>query len=120
MDSMRRPLRGWMALAERRHENVWAYREAARIVLDSFGSVDGMLARGGLETQAAERQLHLATGEPTRSPQPWGPLYVKGLNHKAVWPQIESAPPEDRWAIASAEAFLRVTASLKSGVIFTW
>lgn len=109
----------WAAFADIRRQHLALYRERADMIRREFGSVDGLLYRGGLETGAAEKELGLATGEPTRTTQPWGVLYVRALNNKSMWPgrKVLTSP---NWASESARAFLEVSAEIGSSIHFTW
>lgn len=118
-DQLSKP-KGWNAFADNRREWLSLFRERALTVSRETGSVDGMLCRGGLDSQGAERELALATGEPTRTPRPWGPVYVRGLANRAVWPALDSVARERRWAIASARAFLETARDVGATVHFTY
>lgn len=111
---------GWAAFADIRRQHLGLYRERADVVRTLYGCVDGLLYRGGLETAGAEYELGRATGEPTRGPQPWGPLYVRGLANKAAWPDTGTVESNRRWAIASAKVFLEVSAEIGSSIHFTY
>lgn len=94
-----------------------AFTTAAHTVQESAGTCDGYLRLGGLDISTCGEMLEKATSRDVYGDD-WPPEEVEELYVNANWGfDIDE---EDRWALESAKAFLKVCAENHLGVTFSW
>jgi len=110
---------GWDAFANNRRDCT-EFRAIARIVRAKAGTVDGGLAKGGLDCRDCGRALHKATGRQVYDEDGWDWRKVIRLANEATWPTLCDVPREDWSSVLSAKAFLLTCAKLRTGIWFGW
>lgn len=93
------------------------FQKVSDEVKEKTGTVDGLLAKGGLDVDDCAYMLEHATGLSAWSVE-WTADYVKELNDRANW-NFEY-PIEDAWAYWSARRFLETCASEGLPIRFSW
>lgn len=92
--------------------------QTAADVATSEGTVDGLLAHGGLDVSTCGYALEQATRNNIFTDEPWSPEAVQRLAAAAHWDfEVE---PHHGWAKASARAFLNRCAELGRGIRFSF
>lgn len=112
---------GWDAYTDTKNKRALAaFNKAADKVCRIAGSVDGLLAKGGLDCSTCATELEDATGHSVYCEYPWSIEMVKVLNKKARWPRKADIEPGREWAVYSAKEFLRVCATYNLSIRFSW
>ena len=113
---------GWDAYAKGMGDNrgrmLEEFSVAAAKVVANTGLVDGGVRHGQLDCRECGLALQRATGADAWSEEPWDVDMVKRLAASAVWNlNIEV---DQRWAYASARAFLETCAILGLSISFSY
>lgn len=109
---------GWDGYANNIHGHKAKFKEASEIVAVKCGSVDGLLADGGLDCSACASALEMATGQNAWDEDGWSAKKVKRLAESAIWP--EEVDADMCWAVESAKAFLSLCAQIGTGIRFSF
>lgn len=93
---------------------------ASERVIKEAGSVDGLLASGGLDVSNCAHQLELATGVDAWTTYGWSVDEVIERHENADWPKLTEDNREEWWSILSAKMFLCVCAERKIPIHFSY
>lgn len=104
-------------------ESTSEFIKAAEEVKRTAGSVDHLLAHGGLDCLVCGEVLEAVTGGSVWV-ESWTPAQVRSLSDKADWSRVDKmldkGKEERAWALESAKEFLRICAAFGYGVKFSW
>lgn len=93
------------------------FYHAQQAILNSYGTADNGLEKGGLECSLCRTMLERATGLSCKV-EYWDAFTVKVAYNKANW--YFHINMHHEWAWASARAFLEVCASCEIGIEFSY